>query len=268
MTKDRSRVDLPSDLCSPIFIGGQRRSGTTLVRVLLNRHPHIACGPESKFVQHPSFATWHEQLSTEWAQRVERYGLGPDSVDRAMAALVDHLFSSYARREGKIRWAEKTPTNILHIDYLFRLFPRAQFLHVIRDPRDTYCSIRQRAQTDKPHWARFSAKRSAMDWRESVCAGMRHRHEEDRYYEFKYETLVQDADATMRGVLDFLNEPWDARIFDPGADNAEAQGANIDRHRLSCTSVGRWRNELSSHDLRKIQSIAGDLMIELGYGLA
>lgn len=268
MTRQRSRSTLAPTEISPVFIGGQRRSGTTLMRVLLNRHPHIACGPESKFVQHPSFAAWHERLATEWAERVERYGFGPEAVDRAVAAMVDHLFSTYACRAGKTRWAEKTPTNIIHIDYLFRLFPHAQFLHVIRDPRDTYCSIRQRAMTDKPHWARFTAKRSATDWRDSVLAGKQRRRDPQQYHEVTYESLVEDAPRVMRAVLHFLHEPWDDQIFDPTADNCEAQTANVQHAGFSRSSVGRWRRELDGRDIRKIESVAGELMVELGYELA
>ena len=261
----RRPVPLPSDIRSPIFIGGQRRSGTTLVRVLLNRHPHIACGPESKFVQHPSFVTWHERLAEEWSERVERYGFGRDEVDRAMAALVDNLFTRYQRREGKRRWAEKTPTNILRIDYLLRLFPHAQFLHVLRDPRDTYCAIRERTRTDKPHWAKFTPRRSAEDWCASILAGKTWRRAPDRYYEMRYEELVHEPEATMRGVLEFLREPWDARILDPATDNQEACQAKIRHDRILPSSVGRWRTELSNTELDEIQSIAGELMVELGY---
>ncbi|HEX6506035.1 MAG TPA: sulfotransferase, partial [Chloroflexota bacterium] len=157
-------VILPSDTKSPIFIGGQRRSGTSLLRVLLNRHERIAAGPESKFVQDPSFMAWHDQIATAWATWLEGYEFGRTEVDRAVAALVDNLFTRYQLREGKARWAEKTPTNILRIDYLFRLFPHAQFIHVIRDPRDAYCSIRKRAQNDKPEWAKFRPRRAARDW--------------------------------------------------------------------------------------------------------
>lgn len=261
-------VVLPSDIREPIFIGGQRRSGTTLLRALLNRHPHIACGPESKFVQHPSFAAWHDRLSTEWSERVERYGFGQKEVDQAMAALVDDLFSRYARKRGKARWAEKTPTNILHIDYLFRLFPHAKFLHIIRDPRDTYCSIRHRAATDMPHWARFTANRAAVDWTDSVAHGKRWREQKERYYEIKYEDLVADPPVVLRDILRFIDEPWDSRVLDPEEDDEDVRTKKIRRDHIVTTSIGRWKEELEQGDIEEIQSVAGVLMLELGYELA
>jgi hypothetical protein len=260
---------LASDTRSPIFIGGQRRSGTSLFRVLLNRHPHIACGPESKFVQDPALAAWHDRLSDEWRGRVERWGFGQAAIDRAMAALIDNIFTRYQLAQGKLRWAEKTPANIQRIDYLFRLFPHAQFLHVVRDPRDTYCSIRERSRRDKPEWAKFSPKRTARDWCHAIHAGKRWSSDAERYMQIRYEDLAREPEATLRDVLAFLGEPWDARMLDPEADNDEAHNdPQVQHGPVHSSSVGRWRSLLSECELREIQRLAGDLMVEIGYGLA
>ncbi len=259
-------VLLASDARSPIFIGGQRRSGTSLLRVLLNRHRNIAAGPESKLVQDPSFIAWHDHVATTWATWLEGYGFGRAQVDQAVAALIDNLFTRYQLREGKARWAEKTPTNILRIDYLFRLFPHAQFIHVIRDPRDTYCSIRQRALIDKPEWAKFRPRRSARDWCAAILAGKRFRSSIGQYMEIQYEGLVSEPGPVMKQVLDFLGEPWDPNILNPDADNHEARSdAQVRRDVVDSASVGRWRTELTADELTNIQRVAGDLMIELGY---
>jgi hypothetical protein len=260
-------MTLPADTRSPIFIGGQRRSGTTLTRVLLNRHPHIACGRESHFASR--FERWHEQLAEEWSKTVRRYGFGPEAVDRAVAAIADNLFTRYQLAEGKQRWAEKTPSNILRIDFLFRLFPHAQFIHVIRDPRDTYCSIRHKVHTSKPGWGRFTPPHAARDWRAGILAGERWRAYPDRYHEVRYEDLVREPEATMRRLLAFLNEPWDLRVLDPDADNSEARRPELKkRDRIFATSIGRWRTELNGAEVAAIESIAGELMVALGYQLA
>jgi protein-tyrosine sulfotransferase len=251
---------------SPIFIGGQRRSGTSLFRVLLNRHPHIACGPEAKVLPDPRLATWHARLTDEWAERIERYGFERDVIDRCMAALIDQLFNCYQSQEGKRRWAEKTPTNILRIDYLFRLFPRAQFIHVIRDPRDTYCSIRDRMQHDKPEWSKFHPSRAARDWRDAILAGQPWRDYPERYLEIHYEELVRNPERCLRQVVTFLNEPWDPHLLDPEADNVEARGdRQVHRGPITAGSIGRWQSELDRGDLKKIERVAGSLMAGLGY---
>lgn len=258
----------PIEAVSPIFIGGQRRSGTSLFRVLLNRHPHIACGPETKVLQDPGLEMWNDRLAAEWEERIQRHGFDATIIDRCMASLIDQLFGTYSGREGKRRWAEKSPGNILRIDYLLRLFPAAQFVHVIRDPRDTYCSIRQRALRDKPEWSKFHPSRSARDWREAILAGRPWTQHPDRYHEVRYEELVSDPDGCMRRVMDFLGETWDARLLDARADNAEARrDEQVHRDAILGGSVGRWRSELDTSALKKIERVAGDLMSELGYKL-
>jgi len=259
----------PIDAIYPIFIGGQRRSGTSLFRVLLNRHPRIACGPEAKILQDPQLAEWHERLAGEWEERIDRHGFGRDVVDRCMAVLVSQLFTDYARREGKERWAEKSPGNILVIDYLFRLFPRAQFIHVIRDPRDTYCSIRERARRDRPDWEKFHPSRATRDWCNVIVAGQPWRSRPDQYLEIRYEDLVHDTEGCLRRVMAFLNEPWDPCLLDVEADKAEArQDQQVRRGPITAQSIGRWRAELTDTEVKKIERVAGGLMAGLGYGPA
>jgi hypothetical protein len=154
-------ASLASDTRSPIFIGGQRRSGTSLLRVCLNRHPHIACGPESKLIQ-PELMEWHDRLEEEWGPR-----------------------------------------------------------------RDAFCSIRERTRRDRPEWAKFTASRSAKDWRKAIRAGKSWRDSPDCYRELRYEDLVREPETTLRRVLDFLHEPWDAAVLHPNADIEEARRRSL-----------------------------------------
>jgi hypothetical protein len=259
-------VALPVDVLSPIFIGGQRRSGTTVLRMMLDRHRRIACGPESHFASR--FMRWHDQLAQEWSETVRRYGFGPEVVDGAFAALANSIFSRHQRLQGKERWAEKTPRNILRIEYLFRLFPGAQFVHVIRDPRDAYCSIREKVRTDKPQWAKFTPQYAAGDWCAAVLMGRQWRSHPDQYIEVRYEELVGTPEAAMRRILRFLHEPWDSHVLAPVESRSQSGRRPGDGgSHLYKTSVGRWRRELSAAEVEAIQEIAGELLTDLGYEL-
>src|SRR5262245_41788936 len=118
----------------PIFIGGAARSGTTLIRVLLDSHPNIACGPEFKLTP---------LLLQQWREFKAYSRMIPDA-QRAPEGVVDELYQDlifgmlypYATRQDKDRIAEKSPNNVLAFADIHALFPESPLIHVIRDGRD------------------------------------------------------------------------------------------------------------------------------------
>lgn len=192
-----------------------------------------------------------------------RYGFGPQELDAGMAAFIDAFFTRYQLQRGKQRWADKTTKNVLRIGYLLRLFPRAQFIHMVRDPRDAHCSVRTKAETKTPHWRKFTAEHTAQLWVERIESGLRWRADSERYIEVRYEDLVQDPETTMRKVLQYLGEVWDDAVLAP---NGRTDTVHKSAGRpIVATSVGRWRTDLSDSDLLRIEGIAGSLMADLGY---
>jgi hypothetical protein len=238
------------------------------MRVMLNRHPRIACGPEGKLLKRTSFRAFHLHLEETWIPtNLHKYDFGVPELDRAMATFIDNFFARYQLRQGKQRWAEKTPGNIDHIDYLFRLFPHAQFIHMIRDPRDVYCSVVEKRRND-PKFDDQTAEQTARRWVDSVTRGAAWRGDRAHYLEVRYEELVHEPVATMREVLQFLGEPWDDGVFNPEHDAHRASATSNTHRPIFATSVGRWRRDLADEDLGQIEAIAGGLMRRLGYAPA
>ncbi len=248
----------------PIFIGGHHRSGTTLLRVMLNRHPRIACGPEGQLFDRTSFLDFHRFLEANWIPRLRGHGLGEADIDRGIAAFINEFFARYAVERDKPRWAEKTPKNILYIEYLFRLFPNARFIHMIRDPRDIHCSVIAKARTDTPRWRDVAAESTARGWVRRIEAGARW-EEDPRYIEVRYEDLSRHPSDVMERILSFLDEPWDERVLQP-EQPAAANVPNVNQPVFG-TSVGRWRADLSDVDAAVIETVAGPIMRTLGYAL-
>jgi len=252
---------------APIFIGGHHRSGTTLLRVMLNRHPKIACGPEGELLERTSFLAFHAYLEDQWAGRLHKFEFGAAEIDRGIAAFIDNFFTRYAFECGKERWAEKTPKNVLRIAYLLRLFPNARFLHIVRDPRDVYCSVRQKAQSTTPRWTKLTPERIARGWVQFVEAGIDWRSDETHYCELRYEQLVKRPEETMRRVLTFLDETWHENVLRPDARPLPSyEDGNVNRP-VFTSSIDRWRHELAPEDVRTIEDRAGPLMRALGYSV-
>lgn len=244
---------------SPIFIVGCGHSGTTVLLAILSTHSHIHGVPyESKLFQRD------EPERSEFVAR----------------------FEAETRAAGKARWLEKTPRHILHLDALFERFPDARVIVMIRDGRDVACSIRDRVgDLDEGirRWLDDNAAAEPFLDRNSVLP-------------LKYEALVEDPEAALRQVAEFLDEPFEPAMlehhqsdfkFYGGVNKMEKFREAIDGmvekpdsvsgadHRLYRSwqarqpifdGRGRWREKLSPAEQAHVQERAGDVLARYGYG--
>jgi len=261
---------------TPVVIGGCARSGTTLMRVMIDTHPNIYCGPETGLL-------YLRTLTQRKIRKLSRKLEVPEETLRAMMrdtpsyfSFVETLFDHLRERAGKPRWGDKSPQNVLHLDRILRHFPEARFIHMIRDGRDTACSLRT-----FPRYRMVDGKRMELDtdnpldqcikrWVHDVEAGMRYRGD-PRYIEVKYEDLIESDEEILMRVFEFLDEPWDERVTkyyqidSPSRDEdkmPQNPGATKPIYR---TAHGRWRNEFTEEDKRVFKALAGDLLVKLGY---
>jgi protein-tyrosine sulfotransferase len=262
----------------PIFLGGAGRSGTTLLRVMLDCHRNICCGPELKIL--PELARWYQKLTGPYAEVMQSYGNAPADVARHVRGLVEGLAGNLLRGSGKPRWAEKTPHNVLWMAVLGEIFPDARFLHVLRDGRDVACSL-VRMEWYNPATGRKveyveNIPNAARYWREVVQAARGQAALPilaGRVLEVRYEDLVLQTEKTLRDVLAFLDEPWDEAVLTDHAGVASRAGrvesstAQVSQP-IYRTSIGRWQGEMTDADKAALRREAGALLVELGYAAA
>jgi hypothetical protein len=265
---------------SPIIIGGCGRSGTTLMRVIMDTHPRICCGPESRLFL-PHVPSPSEGRFTP-GKLGSRFDLPEDLVTElyvnstSQAEFIDRFFGAYCESRKKARWAEKTPRNVLHLDYIFEHFPKARFVHMIRDGRDTVCSLRThpRHKVVNGELVKLNTWHPigpCVDrWVNDVRAGLTFRGK-PQYIEIRYEHLVSQPRETLMRLFEFLEEPFDEKVLAyhqvGGASrdathfpqNPEATGA------MYTKAVGRWHRDLTPDELALVKRRAGPLLIELGY---
>lgn len=186
----------------PIFIVGCQRSGTTLLRLILDAHPRLSVGPESRFLDDLAKVT-----GDDWP-RIEPYGFPKDYFNEKFADMFHDFHMDYAARRGKARWGDKSPRYTLHIPFLDALFPNCQVIHVIRDGRDVVSSHRQR-------WGYASAYKATAKWQRYIEAARAAGATlgPARFAEVRYEALVADPEPELRRLLDFLGEPWDDAVL-------------------------------------------------------
>ncbi len=260
----------------PIFIGGAGRSGTTLLRMMLDSHPNICCGPELKIL--PDISRCLGLLLGPLRGVMEGYGNTPDQVRHHFCRLVEGLVENFLQASGKTRWAEKTPHNVLSMAALRNLFPEARFLHVIRDGRDVACSLVTMQWADpntgrKVDYIQNIAK-AARYWRQIVEAGRKQAASPNlagRVLEVRYETLVLETEETLQKVLAFLEEPWHPGVLSyDGASHSpfpepDESSTHQARKPVYHSSIGRWKTEMTEADRAAFKHEAGQLLVTLGY---
>ena len=207
---------------------GVPRSGTTLLRTLLDSHPSIACGPETPWLgghQPRSVMELVRFLTEDKHGYCASYGRPREAVIGAARGFVSELMEGYARSKGKERWAEKTPDNVLYVDFLLELFPEAKVLWLVRDGLDVALSTSVVSEERKgiskfleeslsfgpgvPAVAitPFNALLRWRHWNKLLARSLRGRE----HLKISYERLVSEPGATVEQVCEFVGEP-----FEPG----------------------------------------------------
>jgi hypothetical protein len=128
----------------PVFILSTSRSGSTLLRFIMDSHPEFACPPET------AVGTACVQLARMW-ETLEHAGTGdlwnvnealaPSLLARtAVRKAIDRAYSTYLRRRGKARWCDKSLDSYQYADVLLQIFPEAKFICLVRHCMDVIAS--------------------------------------------------------------------------------------------------------------------------------
>lgn len=260
---------------SPFFIVGCGRSGTSLLRSMLNRHPRVAIPLESLFIidyLRASSLFPLEQLKSMLVREpeVKEWGLNVSVADLAscpsIVNCIAKLHMLYAAQAGADVWGQKTPRFVRHLDLLQDHFPTARFVHMIRDPRGVVNSL---IRSDVH---RSDAYHASLRWLKDVRCGLAFEASQpDVTLRIRYADLVTRPDDVLDQVFEFLGLSPDVRQEAPpntgGAEYSDFY-ANIHKNlsRQPTTAfIDKWRKELSHQDLEIVEAMCGSEMVELGF---
>jgi hypothetical protein len=278
------------------FVVGVARSGTTLLRLMLDAHPQLAIPPETHFIPKVVKACEqggdpHERVfelltthrrwpdygldAIELQERLER--IQPLTAGDALRA----FYGLYAERQGKARWGDKSPSYVRRMRRVASALPEAHFVHLVRDGRDVALS---QVEVD---FGPDGVADAARDWAQGIGKARRQARRLRHYLELRYEDLVADPEPALRTVCKFVELPWSpamldyhrgaeqrmsevARDFERGAGPAIPAAVRASRHTRVAEPpqrerVGRWRTDMSPSDREAFEAVAGELLVELGY---
>ena len=203
----------------PIIIGGSHRSGTTLLRRLLNGHPRIYCPPEVKFhkdllCQYPNDPLAHTRLAGSIKALQLPTEVYLDEFGRALC----NCYEMARRNAGKSRWADKNPENAINVAHWDRLLDgKMMFVLVVRHPLDVIASM-QEIKMDKVISRDIKGRAEHVAEYISTGLAFADRHP-DRSVLLRYEDLVESPVQELRQLMDKLGEVYDdSMIADLGSD--------------------------------------------------
>ncbi len=242
-----------------IFNVGARRSGTFWLQRLVTAHPTVGSVPSETHLLSHGIAPLLDRFQHEDPESPEvgRVYIERGKLIAALRAFCDEVFAEFLG-EGQTRVAERTPLHVLHLDLVAEVYPDARFVHIIRDGRDVARSIA--AQT----WGPSDVADAAGEWQRCVAAGRGSRLSADRYLEVRYESLLADPTGEIERLYRWLDLPADdSDLAYPLAESTRLE--NVDTRGVGGVAFQKWRQTFDARDLAAFNSVAGDLLAELGY---
>lgn len=278
----------------PVFIVGASRSGTTMLRLLLNAHSHVAIPnelsyfssvPESwleSWKEIPASASEYRQVIRQKLFRKDIFNgcdIDPERTLDRMIESADSLdlsapyriiLEAYAEAEEKSRWGEKTPTNLFVCDVLIQMFPDCKFIHLVRDPRavvrsaNNFPELPNDTVINATNWLHFMKKGYQL-LVDNVPS--------DQRRTIRYEDLTSDPETVATDICTFIDEPFDSSMLNFYQEAREYMPSAIDylggdrkvTRPIYTDKQDRWRTELSHDEIGIVERICGEFMTTFGY---
>jgi hypothetical protein len=254
MTAGDPRTAEPKASDGPVFVVGSMRSGSTMLRLILDSHPHIAIGSETGFMgslrgtkENPNWKfgkDWYTRLN--WSEQ---------EIDERLREFYGGMFRRYAREQGKRRWGEKTPFHTGHMREMARVFPDAVFVGIVRHPGAVAASLRKNFHYTFPEALSYWTATNL----EMVRAGV---ELEERFALCRYEDLVLEGEPVLRELLSCIGEPWSADVLEhhrvqkeKGSPRA-VEGSTITHDPIDAKRAVQWTDAATDHDYQALETTA------------
>jgi hypothetical protein len=234
----------------PIVVGGCHRSGTSLIRRILDSHSRIHCGPEVPFFRDFYGDYRQDPLRHLRFARAAQSMLSEEELLQVLGGGFLELHERSAAKASKPRWADKAPENVLYTDAWDTIQGRDWVLmHVVRNPLDTLASMH-----DHPFPLTLPgdlADRASV-WNHYTESGLRFAaRDPDRYRRVVYEELARAPGAVVGSLMEWLGE-----ALEPGQlrFNAAPHERGLEDPKITATtsvhgkSIGRWREILTDRE--------------------
>lgn len=262
----------------PFFIIGCGRSGNTLLRSMLVASKQVSIPPESyvwpriirrfnaysfmpwemlssmvisEFESYKEFYTWEMNLKD-----VHQSSRALPKGKRTLSYIINEVYCHYniTKNTPGVRWGDKTPINTIYIDKILKVYPKAQFIHIIRDPLDVVCSyVKAGFYPNYMEAAQFwKAATSKARWLENKVL-------KSQFIEVSYEKLVSDPKKEMIRICNFLEITYSDTLLEFWKNKEELGDVKFKSHHenvgnpVTKASIGKWKSVLSKNEEKEIR---------------
>ncbi len=276
----------------PIFIVGANRSGTTLLRLMLNAHSRIAIPDEMHYFRYEiagiPIENWQRPTDSrdEWWSFIDRFirencghldKFDVNEVARTLKSveqpnLRDPLLvtmNSWAHAHGKSRWGEKTPGTLYYCDVAHAMFPNAKFIYMARDPRGGLLSMQNTSfYTNQAVINCLIREKSHRVGRATLLNSVPAKQRID----IRYEDLVAKPEETLQQICEFLDEPFEQSMLEFYRDSKKfmikeaSSDFNKAAHKpIDSSKANRWLEVLTKDEIATAEAICRDEIQEFNY---
>ncbi|RMF59385.1 MAG: sulfotransferase [Calditrichaeota bacterium] len=271
----------------PFFIFGCARSGTSLLSRMLNSHPKLAVPYESHLFN--TFYPWlkyygdlsvranlerlvddilRTDVMQDWTPPLDRGEILSSVRTPDFGGVMDAVMCSWASKQNKSRWGEKTPHHIYFWDQISTFFPKARIIHIVRDGRDVALSLLNARFGPKSIYAGARFWVAYLRQVERVKAQVDKR----RIFELRYEELLAAPERLLSQVCEFLGEDYTPAMLEyhKTGTNYKTDKHNQENLKKPVLSDNKekWRTRMTPDDLRVFEAVAGEMLLRYGYETA
>jgi len=269
----------------PIFVAGLDRSGTSLMYAFLSSHPKISMVRRTNMFRYfyKRYGDLSDPINLDRClntmihyKRIIKLNPDPNRIrsefqkgDKTYGRLFALFHEHNAERAGKQRWGDKSLYIERFIANIFYEYPDAKIIHMIRDPRDRYASVKNRYETDRGRVGSATGKW----WYSAKLAKRNAEKYPENYSIVTYESLVEEPEETLSKISEFIGVEYSPQMLTmKGAPLLRDMGGNssfdqFEPGEISTKSVGRYKTALTNNEIMFTQIYSEKILREFGYPL-
>ncbi len=275
---------------SPIFIIGTERSGTNLLRLILNSHSHIAIPHPPHIMKNfsnlePLYGNLNSDLHFKrlikdvvrmvelhpypWEIKIDRERIFREAAERNLINIFFAIYNQYLESTQKKRWGCKSTFMIYHVALIRRYYPQAKFLYMVRDGRDVAASAK------KSIFNRYCVYYTAQLWKKEQQIGISwlDKLSANDIFLLKYEDLLAKPKDMVGSLCSFLDEPFENSMLDFSTTEEAKKSGSISAAWKNTSkpiirdNTGKFNKELTEKEIALFEAIASRELAHFSYAL-